>query len=395
MHILTGGRMPDRILYVHASADRYGSDNMLLLLLAGLDRRRFEPLVVLPYEGPLAKDLREMGIEVHIMPVAVLRRRDATPFGFVKFTLSLLLSASRLGQLAHRKHVTLIHTNTCVVFGGAIAAALLGIPHVWHVHEIVVRPTFLARLLPRIIARLSQHVVAISEATATWVRTNFGRANTPLSIVYNGIDTSNFKLLKKTEAKTALGLAEDRPLIGLVGRINRWKGHSVFVKAAALLAERYPQAQFIIVGDCFQGEEHFLQDLLKEIARYPDLDRNLRICTFHPRIWEVYSALDILAVPSTEPEPFGLVAIEAMAMGVPVVASSLGGLRETIIPEQSGLLVPPSDEKALAKSLARILDDEALRIRLGAMGKERQQGYFSSAEYINGITQVYAQALKQ
>src|SRR4029077_19298939 len=118
---------------------RYGADRQLDLIATGLDRSRFEPIVVLPEEGPLAEDLGRGQVEVDIRPLSVLRREHLTPGGIASLLMQAARDSAFLSELIHRRQVALVHSNTSVVLSGAAAAARARVPHVWHVREIYSR----------------------------------------------------------------------------------------------------------------------------------------------------------------------------------------------------------------------------------------------------------------
>ena len=133
------------VLLVHSSSGHYGADRQLQLIATGLDPDRYTPLVVLPEEGPLADDLRAGGIEVVARRRAVLRRQHAHPIGLGALATAAARDARELSRLVRDRKVVLVHSNTSVVLGGAAAAAIARVPHVWHVREIYAR---FARLWP-------------------------------------------------------------------------------------------------------------------------------------------------------------------------------------------------------------------------------------------------------
>ena len=125
-----------RVLFLHSSAGRYGADRQLELIATGLDPDRFEPIVVLAERGPLCDALEAAGVEVHVRPLAVLRRALMSPAGMGRVAAAWAADAGGLGRLARKRGVALVHTNTSVTLGGAAAARVAGVPHVWHVREI-------------------------------------------------------------------------------------------------------------------------------------------------------------------------------------------------------------------------------------------------------------------
>ena len=192
-----------------------------------------------------------------------------------------------------------------------------------------------------------------------------------------------------------LGLENDALLVALVGRINRWKGQALFVKAAGVLWERgIRHVHYVVVGGIAAGQESLISDLKSQIAASV-ASSHIHVTPFTNNIWSVWDSCDIAVVPSTEPEPFGMVAIEAMASGKPVVVAAHGGLLDIVEHDQSGLLFTPSDAEKFADELQKLIASSELRERLGKAGFERQQASFSlnaqvdaTAELIRSMTEV-------
>jgi glycosyltransferase involved in cell wall biosynthesis len=378
----------ETLLLFHASAELYGSDRTLLELARGLDRRRWRPVVALPRAGPLARELRAAGVVVEIGPVGTFGRATLTPGGLVRAAQGLPRSVAWARWLVRAHRPRLVHTNTLVVLCGALAARAEGLPHVWHVHEILERPRLVARALAHTVAGLSQSVVCNSHATAANLCSLAPALAGRCSVIHNGI--ADFERRPtRAEARTALGLASDEACVALVGRINRSKGQALLLEACARLRSRHPRISVLFCGDAPPGQPEHLEALDAEIARSPLADR-VRILPFREDIELVYAAADVVAVPSTAPESFGLVAVEAMSLARPVVAAAQGGLLEIVADGETGLLFPVRDAAALATAISALLSDPVRAGRLGRAARERQQQRFALARYLREFEELYA-----
>ncbi|HET8889176.1 MAG TPA: glycosyltransferase family 4 protein, partial [Candidatus Angelobacter sp.] len=190
------------------------------------------------------------------------------------------------------------------------------------------------------------------------------------------------------------GVEDDEVLIGMAGRVTRWKGQSVFVQAAKLIAEGRPQVKFAAVGGVFDTEKFYMDRFRKEV-RDAGLENRLTINDFRADMPDVFAALDIFVLPSILPEPFGLVVIEAMASGKPVVATAPGGPSETVVDGETGFLVPPSDASAIAKALEELLADPQKRISMGEAGRRRAREVFSLPRYVAEFEELYEAVLRE
>lgn len=352
-----------KILFVHPSDELYGSDRVLLELVRSLPRERFAPLVLLssdvPYAGRLSRRLEEIGVPVRRMRIGVLRRQVlASPLRLLRYVVDVGRSTVAIGKLLLVERVDVVHANTVTVFPGAFAAALTGTKLVWHVHEIVTeRPG--RSLLNGLVAALADRLVVVSEAA----RDALGPAGARAELVPNGVEP------RVTTAPPA------PPLVAYVGRISRRKGPDVFVRAAARVAARHPDVRFVIAGDEFGGED-LTKELRREVA-LRSLEGRFAFRPFREDVSDLFAEASVVVSPSVLPESFGLVVLEAMAYGRPVIASALGGPRELVVDGETGFLVTPGDDAALADAIERLVTDPDLARRMGEAGRRRAAERFS------------------
>jgi glycosyltransferase involved in cell wall biosynthesis/O-antigen ligase len=386
------------ILFVHSSDEMYGSDVVLLELLRRLDKARFRPLVALPADLPyergqarLSDELVKLGIPVRHVDFAVLRRRYLGWPGLVWFARRLVRGSRELARWIRAEQVQLVHANTVAVWGAALAARLTRRPLLWHVHEIITYPRWLRWLVARVVTASAQRVVAISGAVAEHLLAlgAVQDARARLVVIPDAVDTERFRPDNDpAPARKAWGIAADQVLVGTVGRLHTWKGQEVLVEAAALLRERCPHVRFVIVGDIVPGQPGPKMALEAAIARAGLGDR-VQLVGFWPDAAEAMAALDIMVLPSTSPEPFGLVLLEAMASGKPVIATAHGGPLEIVADGETGFLVPPGDAAALAEAIERLAKDPQLRVRMGAASRARAETMFGYPAHVAAFEKVY------
>ncbi len=372
---------PPTVLYVHSSSGHYGADRQLLLIAGGLDRSRYRPLVVLPGEGALASDLRAAGVEVLVRPLSVLRRELASARGAASIAGAAVRDAMRLGALVRQRRAALVHSNTSVVLGGAGAAALGRVPHVWHVREIYSR---FGRLWPRYRSLLGTAAAlpCVSAATAAQLRDS-----DPVRVIHDGLAREPARAARGV-ARRALGLGEDEPVIAVLGRISDWKGQDVLVRALAEPALRDRSTVGLIAGEAWPGSEQRTATVL-ELARTLGVEDRVRMLGFREDVGTLLGAADLVAVPSTAPDPLPGAAIEAAAAGCAVLASAHGGLPEIIRDGTTGRLIAPGDPAALARVAAELLDQPELRERLGAAAALDVRERFSAARLLGSIQELY------
>ena len=377
-------------MFVHHSVELYGSDRILLSLVTGLDHSRFTPIVVVPDEGLLTDKLTQAGIETHILPIIKLTRNFFSVHELIKFPFKVLESLLAFQRLFKGRHIDIVHSNTLAVLSGALWANLRKIWHIWHVHEIILHPAVARKLYPHALMLFADKVAAISQAVAHSLTTICPSLAEKIDVVWNGIDEANPPCPKEVKSfRQELGLSNADLLIVLVGRINRWKGHALFVEAAERLIERgVNNAYFFMAGGPPPGQEHFRQDLVDRI-KLSSAQSRIRLLDYVEEIRTLWEASDICVVPSIEPEPFGMVALEAMVAAKPVIGADHGGLSEIVIDGYTGFLFEPGSVEALTNRLAELVNNESKRKEMGENGRKRAKRVFSLQRYVRSFETIY------
>lgn len=378
-----------RLLIVHSSAELYGSDRSLLDFVSG-QRAGFDITVLVPEEGPLCALLRDNGARVAVGEVCKVQRNMLGPRGLLR-TLAATWRAMRdIRRLAGARPFDLVYTNTVAVFAGAVYALLSRRPHAWHIREILSGSPALTHAFRAIVSALSRVIICNSSQTRAWIE--LPRSQERCRVVWNGVAVASPANRREAE-RLQHGWNDDTVVFALAGRLNAWKGQPLALQAFEQVhAKLGEHVALWLVGSPFAGQEHFEQDLKQLIARSPAAAAT-KLEPFRPDVDAVWESADVVLVPSTEPEPFGRVAIEAMAFGCPVIAAAHGGLLDIVADNESGMLVPPRDAEALAQAMHKLASDADLRARLGQQARTRQQQVFSVDAYVQGVTQALQDSL--
>jgi glycosyltransferase involved in cell wall biosynthesis len=184
-------------------------------------------------------------------------------------------------------------------------------------------------------------------------------------VIYNAVSVATNDGPEKTIGfRGELGVTESALLVGMVGRIQSWKGQEVLAEAAALVLRKQPEVHFVAVGSYFADESHYLQKLTSLLSTL-GIESRFHLADYRSNVTDVYRALDVFVLPSIKPEPFGRVTVEAMTQGRAVIATNHGGSCELIQDGKTGMLVPPSDPRALAEAIELLLANSSLRERMG------------------------------
>lgn len=378
------------ILFVHQSAELYGSDKTLLLLLQNLNRGMFYPVVILPNDGPLKEKLLHLNIEVHIAPVLKLHRKMFNPTNLILFIKQIRAGIKAMDLLNKKHHFDIVYSNTLAVLLGIIFASKRDIKHIWHVHEIIESPRIFKVAFQKMLAFKSNSVIVYNSlATQRFWDINDCIKRKSLAI-QNGQELKeiDFSDSDKKSLRKLLFKTDSEIVIALIGRISRWKGQLVLLEAFKKLIQKEHNIKLVFVGSTPPNQEEFIEKLQIQIKE-SNLENNVIIVPFQENIAAVWHSIDIAVVPSTEPEPFGLVALEAMLAQKPVVASNHGGLSEIVVNNETGFLVEPTNVQSLANALQLLITNPEMRTNFGANGYKRAKNEFSVKKYVNNFEDLF------
>lgn len=400
-----------RILYLDSAPTLGGSVISLYELLKHLDRSCYEPTVLLYARHANVADLCALGLDVIVWDVYEtadhrpgwalkargspigqwLRRSEWGTRAYHALGLASLLArrvwprARALRRIICERKIDLLHTNIRVGHDreGILAARMARIPCVCHIRDFEELNWFDRQLAARASA-----CIYISQAVQR-CHLEAGVPRKKGRVVYNGVDWAAFSAARDVqEARRSLGVESSEPLVGIVGRLEQWKGQHVFLEAMAIIKGQLPRARGIVIGDPVPYDLAY-RDQLLELRGQLGLSERVSFHPFQRDLPTVMVALDVLVLTSISPEPFGRVLIEAMAAGKPVVATDAGAAREIVQHGVEGLLVPAGDAQALAGAVVRLLSDPDLAQTMGQRGQTTVRERFGVQQYVDGVQAVY------
>jgi glycosyltransferase involved in cell wall biosynthesis len=359
-----------------------GAERSLLLLLRHFDRAHWQPHLACN-GGPLAEQAAALDIPVHILPMPRLRRSP-------RFLRDWLARAHAIAHLARQTGAALLHANTVrAAFYAALAAHLAGIPFVWHMRDFWLsesRPRHLwaDRLGKRLLCATAACVITNSHAVAAHLPCSH-----KVTVIHNGIEVEQFDpTTDGVPFRQQHGIPPDVPLVGVVGRLRPWKGQDRFLRVLAQVREAVPDVWGLIVGGAIFDVENDYPTRLHRLAADLGLADRVVFTGHREDVRPALAAMDVF-VHAGDPEPFGLVNLEAMAMGKPVVAFAHGALPEIVADEETGLLVRPGDEPALAEAVVALVRDPVRRTAMGRAGRRRAQTHFTAQRMAAQVMAVY------
>ncbi|NDQ56859.1 MAG: glycosyltransferase family 4 protein [Acidipila sp.] len=354
---------PLRVLFADSQSELGGAGFALLTMLQHLDRNVITPTYVSfsPQRSEIQSQVEALGIPTHHIPAGRFRH---------------LLRAARAvvatKKLIRKENIDLVMTNSGhpLLFARA-AARWADKPCVWWVHGYVPAAVSSGGLIDRVLRLIGADAfLANSEYTAAVLRQDFS-PNARIQVARPGVDLGKFCPNPQSGAqiRSELGIGSGERLVGIFGRLQRWKGQHIFLQAAEILSSGDAKARFLIAGSSMFGIEPEYAEELKQFAERPSLRGRVLFVGNRANPQEMMNACDLIVHASIEPEPWGLVVAEGMAVGRAVIAAAAGGPLEMITDRQDGLLVAPGDSKALAHAMEELLNRCDWRTEIGAAAR--------------------------
>jgi glycosyltransferase involved in cell wall biosynthesis len=392
-------RGPLRVLFFSHTAAQGGAEIALLNLVQHLDRKNITPIVVFASDGPTVEKIRPFA-QTFVLPLdasVVEARKDSLGFASVLKLRAAFGAAAYVWILARfirQYDIDLVHTNTLKAdLLGGFAARLSRRPIVWHIRDRIdddYLPSLVVRIFRLLCRVIPDFVVANSNATLQSLRLGAPAVHARADVLARSSVVHDGTHLPVRDHR----VRERRELIhvGLIGRICPWKGQHIFVQAAALVHQRFPNARFLIVGSALFGEVGYDRDVrrLPDVLGIKDVVTFAGFCIDVPAIID---GMDLIVHASTIGEPFGQVIIEAMSAGKPVVATNGGGVPEIVEDGKTGILVPMGDVQVMAEAICRIIADPDLATEMGARGRARVRKHFTIEQTARKVESIYRQVM--
>ena len=360
-----------KVLIVMPLAEQRGGGELMLLHLLEHGRHLgVEWVVAFLADGPMVEQARGWGIETIVIRAGRLRHLNR-----------LATTIWTLTRISRTRQIDLVFSwmGKGQLYGGS-AAAIAGVPSAWYQLGLPAPAGWQDRL-----ATLIQNRGAITcSAAATNAQSNIRPAR-PTRTVHPGVDLRRFDpstLPAPSVCRAKLGLPSDGPLIGFVGRLQRWKGVHLLIDAMPAILAAHPDAHCVIVG----GEHAFEPDypgFLRERITHLGLAHRITLAGLQANVPEWMNAMDVF-VHASDAEPFGMVVIEAMALGKPTLATATAGPLEIISDGVDGMLFPPGDVDGLTRAVLRYLDDPTFAAGVASRARSRAAA-FEVSRYAEGV----------
>jgi glycosyltransferase involved in cell wall biosynthesis len=379
------------ILFVNLYTEMGGGEYAIYNLVKGMDRSRFRPILAFNQRGPFVEQVEAAGVETVILPYpSVMLQKLILP----KVFLDVLRASKVLKQYVREQNIDCLHcvdVLSLILFARTIIS--LRVPVVYNV---IFFYEWTRMILFNILAvGLVKKIITNSEAIRSDLlkRTMFLSRKT--EVVYYGIDVERFRPAKKDDInafRQELKLEPQTKLVGMVARYDVWKGHTIFLQAAASILQKRHDVKFVIVGGLLNAEIitplKRYYDSVRECWRSLGLEHDVLMLPHRNDIAEVLRGLDVFVCPSRR-EPIPLIVFEAMASGVPVVAADSGGIPEQIVHEQDGLLFRTDDAESLEEAIVRCLDHPEHSRAMTVSARKKIEARFTVNRFVREMEKEY------
>jgi glycosyltransferase involved in cell wall biosynthesis len=374
-------KRPISVLLFSNVAVRAGAEEHILALLQGLDRKVFRLSLVCP-EVLAEKLLPDLPADVELVPLYLDKPTQ-------------IVAALRLAQVLRRRQVDILHSH---MFRASLFASPIGwlcrvpvIIETAHGPEAWRHGWLKGRfVVDRWVGHFVDYFIAVSEANARYLIEEKGLPERKIFVIWNGIDLTRFNPAHPAPIgiKRSIGFDDGDPLLLVVGRLDPQKGHHVLLDAFPAVRQEFPGARLVCIGDgALRGE-------LEGKARSLGLEGAVRFLGYQSNVPDWLAAADATVLPSFY-EGLPLTAIECLAAGKPMVATSVDGTPEVVVNEKTGLTVPPGNAELLAAAICRLLREAELRKRLGVAGRRWVEEHFSIERQIFKTQELYLRAWEQ
>lgn len=361
------------VLFIANHLNAGGVTSYLYTLSGGLKQKGHN--VYLASSGGELTD-KFVGLGVKHIRVPLMTKNEISP--------KIIFSFFKLRKEAKKFNPDLVHSNsrTTQVLGNLLSRSL-NIPHVFTCHGFF-KPKLSRRLFPY----WGQAVIAISSQVKEHLIADLKLDAKSISVINNGIDTDNFgDFSARDNLRRDLGI-HDAPLVGIIARLSDVKGHIYLIRAMQRVVEIFPTAKLLIIG-----EGKMKDALISEVDAW-GIKENVLFIPEVGNTREMLSAMDVFVMPSLQ-EGLGLALMEAMAQGLAVVGSAVGGIKTLIQDRVNGLLVGPAEVEELSGAIAGLLRDPRKRRDLGANARKFIIDNFSKEKMVDATERVYNKCLEK
>lgn len=382
------------IVYVDHSLKFGGASRVLLNLLKRIDRNKVFPFVVCGSGSELIQRVKTLEIPYATAQMPWFTRK-AGLFGRLGYLFHMVIFGNLLRKVVNEHDGLIIHANnTIAALYCAVPARLLCKPMVWHMHDILEQDLF-NKIFMRVAGWGASRILCVSEATKNGL-VAFGVDERKCQVVYNYLEPVTLSdSARQQTLREEFAVPAGMRIVGMVGNLCWLKGQMVLLRAVNAILGRCPDTVFVIVGGINNEVDFPYKNDLEEFIIREGFSRKVYMLGFRHDAARLIAEMDILVHPPIQPDSQPLVLLEAMAAGKPVVASMIGGIPEMVTSGVNGFLIPPDDDKALADSVCRLLENPDLMYTMGREGQRAAMQKYSVDVFLDSLSAAYDEVLNE
>lgn len=371
-----------KIIYIITSTGIGGAEKIFYQTVTGMDYDKYHVTTCsLKEKGEIAGGLEKRGIAIHCLNMA-------NNEGFAGW-LSTMVTLVRLLFFLKKMQPTIVHSFLFRAnILARIAGYLTGIPIIISSIRVMGGEKRYFHFLERITSFMVDHYIAVSESVKNYVMQKSKISDKNISVIYNGIDIGNHNYLNVKNVQMPFGVEDGDDILVTVGRLHKQKGHAYLLHAISKIVKEVPKIKLLIIGE---GEE---EKILKDLAKSLDLTDKIIFVGLRRDVKKLLSLARLFILPSLW-EGMPNVLLEAMAAGKAVIATEVGGVPEVVVHGETGILVPPEDPNALARSIKCLLQDELKVNKMGETGRLQVEKHFTIAKMLEQTEILYQKLLKE
>jgi len=383
-----------RLLVVNHTSLFGGAERNLCDLLSRLPEDQVQVLaVVAPGHGPAVDVMNSLDIRCIDLPVPCFAGKIFS-ISIISELIKWLRFQSKLRKLLIDEKPDLIYANSP---HAAIAVELIlekqKFPLVWQIPDLIKDSKF-NRLALRRVFQKSGAIIAVSRATASSI-IRLGANPLNVHLVYCGVESKDFDLVAEgsVRLRNELGIETNAPVIGMFGQLTQWKGWHVLIEAIPQVVNIYPDAQFIFVGRAMVNDDKLYVDRLKKRLNSLRIAKNVHWLGFRSDVPRIMLSCDVIVHASIKPEPLGVVIMEGMAAGKPVICTRGGGTSEMNVNRETGLIVEPGNHNDLGKAINFLIRHPEIRLQMGNRGRQIADKEFTHEKRVEGYLRIFNQLI--
>ena len=384
------------VLFVYANQSEIGGADYCLFKLANeLDKNRFRAIACFSERTPVVDLYEKAGIKVHIINMVRIKKKKNILY-FSKLILFFIPTIYTIFRIVKEEKVDIIHGNDFLDFYGPIVGKLKKIPSLQYIRWILVSPGLLRKILSWIVVNLNDRVLTVSDGVANAMFKKDGIVNGKVITAFDWVDMDAVGHdTYGDDIRKGYHIPSNASVVGCVGRLEKWKGQDVFIKAAAEVLKALPNTYFIIVGsETVNNNKTAFTNHLKDLVKTLGIDSKVIFTGNRGDIIKVMSSFDILVHSSIDPDPLPGVVLEAMYCECPVVGANAGGVPEEIEDNVTGLLYQPGNHIDMSNKIVQLLNHPGDTKEMGKKGKKRIEEVFNKNVLCKDIEDIYINLLR-